>query len=152
MPRSTRILDLVPEARHHRGLIDTSVVIDLHRIDARDLPAEIAVSAISMAELAAGPHATDDVDERARRQDRLQRAVTAFEAVAFDDDAARAYGRVYAAVVSGGRKARGRRALDLLIAATALAARLPLYTRNPSDFAELDRLLEVEVVRVDAGR
>ncbi|MBJ7608061.1 MAG: PIN domain-containing protein [Candidatus Dormibacteraeota bacterium] len=138
------------EARHHRGLIDTSVVIDLHRIDARDLPAEIAVSAISMAQLAAGPHATDDVDERSRRQDRLQRAVTAFEPIAFDDDAARAYGRVYAAVLRGGRKARGRRALDLLIAATALAARLPLYTRNPSDFAELDGLVEVVPTEAEA--
>jgi predicted nucleic acid-binding protein len=133
----------VAEGRHARGLIDTSVVIDLHRIDAPALPDEIAVSAITLAELAAGPHATQDTDERARRQDRLQRAEATFEAMPFDAEAARAYGRVYAAVASAGRKARGQRALDLLIAATALAAHLPLYTRNPSDFAGLADLVEV---------
>ena len=59
---------------------------------------------------------------------------------------ARAYGRVYAAVVAAGRKARGRRAVDLLSAATAVAAELPLYTRNPTDFAGLDDLLEIVTV------
>ncbi len=83
----------------------------------RSMPVEIAVSAITMAELAAGPHATDDADERARRQDRLQRAEAAFDAVPFDGDAARAYGRIYAAEVVLGRKAGGPRALDLMIAA-----------------------------------
>ena len=63
-----------------------------------------------------------------------------------DGAVARAYGRVYAAVAAAGRKARGRRALDLLIAATALAAELPLYTLNPDDFGELDTL-EVVAVR-----
>ena len=56
---------------------------------------------------------------------------------------ARAYGRVYAAVAASGRKVRGRRAVDLLIAATALAAGLPLYTRNPDDFVGLSDLLEI---------
>lgn len=55
---------------------------------------------------------------------------------------ARAYGRVYAPVAQGGRKAR-RRSFDLLIAATALANELPLYTRNPDDFAALEDLVEV---------
>jgi len=133
----------VTEGRHPRGLIDTSVVIDLHRIDAGVLPDEIAVSAISLAELAAGPHATHDTDERAKRQDRLQRVEATFESVPFDAAAARAYGRVYAAVAGAGRKARGQRAVDLLIAATAVAAHLPLYTRNPSDFAGLADLVEI---------
>ncbi len=145
----TRVLGLVPERRHPRGLIDTSVVIDLQRIAAANLPDQMALSAVSMAELAAGPHATDDVEERGRRQDLLVRAAATFEAVPFDDDAARAYGRVYAAVVGAGRKARGQRAFDLLIAATAMAARLPLYTRNPSDFAPLAGLVEVVVVDVN---
>ena len=133
----------MPEGRRERGLIDTSVIIDLPDIDPSSLPLQMAMSAISLAELAAGPHATTDVTERARRQDRLQRVEATFEALEFDADAARAYGRVYAAVTSAGRKARGQRAVDLLIAATALAADLPLYTRNPTDFAALSGLLEI---------
>ncbi len=134
------------EPRHRRGLVDTSVVIDLEQMDAAALPAEIAISAVTLAELAAGPHATDDPEERARRQDRLQRAEATFESLPVDGSVARAYGRVYAAVAAAGRKARGRRAFDLLIAATALAAQLPLYTRNPDDFQEVDRLVEVVAV------
>jgi predicted nucleic acid-binding protein len=133
----------VPDERHVRGLIDTSVVIDLELIEPGSLPLELAVSAITMAELAAGPHATADPAERARRQDRLQRAEATFEPLPVDRAVARAYGRVYAAVGATGRKARGRRAVDLFIAATAVAMRLPLYTRNPDDFAGLSDMLEI---------
>jgi predicted nucleic acid-binding protein len=136
----------VADVRHSRGLIDTSVVIDLERIDPATLPHELAVSALTMAELAAGPHATSDPAERARRQDRLQRAEATFEPLPVDGDVARAYGRVYAAVASAGRKARGRRAVDLYIAATAVAANLPLDTRNPQDFPGLSGLLDVVAV------
>jgi predicted nucleic acid-binding protein len=136
----------VPEPRHARALLDTSVVIDLDKLDIESLPTEMAVSAITMAELAAGPHATSDPQERARRQDRLQRAEATFEPLPFDADAARAYGLIYAAVVTAGRKARGARAIDLLIAATAHAAQLPLYTRNPSDFKALDNLVEIVAI------
>ena len=126
-----------------RGVLDTSVVIDLDQIKANALPVEVAVTALTMAELAAGPHAASDANERARRQDRLQRTEAAFDPLPFDSEAARAYGRVYAAVVSAGRKARGARAVDLMIAAIACSADLPLYTRNPSDFAALEDLVEV---------
>ena len=101
---------------------------------------------MTLAELAAGPHATADPAERARRQDRLQRSEVTFEPVPVDGAVARACSRVYATVAAGGRKTRGPRALDLLIAAAALAAELPLYTRNPHDFAELESLLEVVAV------
>jgi predicted nucleic acid-binding protein len=148
MPSSASIRARVAEPRYRRGVIDTSVVIDLGRVDPADLPSEIAVSAVTLAELAAGPHATGDPDERARRQDRLQRTEATFESLPMDGAVARAYGRVYAAVSAPGRKARGRRAFDLLIAATALAAELPLYTCNPSDFQELDGVLEVVPVPV----
>jgi len=129
--------------RPHRGVIDTSVIIDLETIDPEMLPAELAISSITLAELAAGPHATDDPDERARRQDRLQRAEAAFDPLPFDADSARAYGRIFAAVTASGRKARGARAVDLLIAATACAEDLPLFTRNGEDFRSLEGVLDV---------
>lgn len=129
-----------------RGILDTSVVVDLELLDPAVLPVEVAVSSVTLAELAAGPHATDDPDERARRQDRLQRAEAAFDPLPFDSEAARAYGRVYAAVIAAGRKARGARAVDLLIAATACASSLPLYTRNPDDFSGLADLVQVVAV------
>jgi hypothetical protein len=119
------------------------VIVDLERLDPEHLPIESAISAITMAELAAGAHATQDPDERARRQDRLQRAEAVFDPLPVDSEASRAYGRVYAAVVGAGRKARGARAVDLLIAATACSARLPLYTRNPEDFQALHELVEI---------
>jgi predicted nucleic acid-binding protein len=105
-----------------------------------------AIASITLAELAAGPHATDDPAERASRQERLQRVEATFDAIPFDSAAARAYGRVYAEVAAARRKARGRRAIDLLIAATAVAAQLPLYTRNPLDFEGLSGVLEVIAV------
>jgi len=122
--------------------LDTSVVIDLDLIAADDLPLAVAVSAITMAELAAGPGAAQDLAERARRQDRLQRAEAAFEAIPFGSEAARAYGRVHAAVMAAGRQPR-RRFADLLIAAVAVAEGLPLITRNADDFSGLDELLVV---------
>jgi predicted nucleic acid-binding protein len=132
----------VPE-RHPRGLVDTSVLLDLERIDPESLPLELAISAVTLAELAAGPHATQDPAERARRQDRLQRAEATFEPLPVDAAVVRAYGRAYATVAAAGRRGRGRRALDLLIAATAVSAGLPLYTRSAGDFVGLEELLEV---------
>ena len=111
------------------------------------LPEQVAISALTLAELAAGTHATKEADERARRQDRLQRVEATFEVLPFESAAARAYGRIVAAVGADGRKARGRRAVDLLIAATAAAEGLPLYTRNVADFAGIEGIVEVIEVR-----
>jgi predicted nucleic acid-binding protein len=127
-------------------VIDTSVLIDLPALHPDVLPEELAVSAVSLAELAAGPHATQDVDERARRQERLQLVEATFDPLPFDAAAARSYGRIFATVHAGGRKARGRRPLDLLIAATASAVNLPLYTRNPDDFVGLEDIVTVVAV------
>ena len=124
--------DVVP-----RGLLDTSVVIALDEVEQEALPEQRAISAITFAELAAGPHATDDENERARRQDRLQRMQTLVDPLPFDAAAARAYARVFAATRARGRKPRGHRAVDLFIAAIALAEGLPLFTRNASDFHHL---------------
>ena len=132
--------------RPARGLLDTSVVIDLERHEAEALPAELAVSAVTMTELAAGSHATTDPRKRAERMQRLQHAEATFDQIPFDANAARAYGRIYAAVLAAGRKAPGRRALDLLIAATALSNELPLYTQNPDDFTPLADILHIVAI------
>lgn len=128
-----------------RGLLDTSVVIDLNTVDAELLPDESAISAVTLAELAAGPHATKGAEERARRQDRLQWATETWDALPFDSNAARMYGRIFAAARSAGRSSRSRLA-DLLIASTAAANGLPLYTRNPADFVGLEQLVAVKSV------
>jgi hypothetical protein len=96
-----------------------------------------------MVQRSAGPHATDDPAERARRQHRLQLAEAPFDPLPFDADCARAYGLVYTQTLTSGRKARGIRAIDLLIAATALANELPLYTANIAQFTALSPLLDI---------
>ena len=134
-----------------RGLLHTNIMILRSRIAPEELPDQMAISAVTLAELSAGPHevrpdteqdADFEVAERARRLDVLQRAEHEFDPIPFDADAARAYGRVTAAVIAVGRKPR-RRAVDLMIAATAIAAELPLYTTNPDDFAGLSHLVSV---------
>ena len=127
---------------HERALIDTSVVIDLDIIETDRLPDEFAISAVTLAELAAGPLATNDPRERALRQDRLQRAESSIRIMPLDRNSARAYARVYAANLVAGRRSRNKFA-DYLIAATAIASNLPLYTRNAVDFAYLKDILEV---------
>lgn len=97
---------------------------------------------MTLAELAAGPHAADDDAERARRQDRLQWAAMTWDPLPFDAEAARAYGRVYAATRMAARSSRTRLA-DLLIAATATANDLDLYTRNAADLVGLDGIVRI---------
>lgn len=125
------------------GLLDTSVVIDWDDPSvAGALPEESAISAVTLAELAAGPHLAADATERARRQARLQQVEALFDPLPLDAAAARSYGQVVAAVVAAGRTHR-RRLADLLIAATAHAHHLPLHTRNPDDFAGLGELIDI---------
>ncbi|CAM3395295.1 type II toxin-antitoxin system VapC family toxin [Kibdelosporangium persicum] len=137
-------------------MLDTNILILRRWIDPAELPNEMAISAITLAELSAGPHevrrndeqdAYDEHVERARRLDVLQRAESEFNPVPFDAEAARIYGRVSAAVIASGRKPR-RRMADLMIAATAIAEDLPLFTTNPEDFKGLhDLLTAVPVTR-----
>jgi predicted nucleic acid-binding protein len=125
------------------GLLDTSVVIDWHDPAViAALPDEAAISAITVAELAAGPHLAATSIESAKRQARLQEVESMLEPLQFDGAAARSYGLVVAAIVREGRKPRSRFA-DLLIAATAHANRLDLYTRNGDDFTGLEELVRV---------
>ena len=128
------------------GLLDTSVVIDWDDLGVvATLPEEVAISAITLAELTAGPHVTTASDERARRQTRLQQVEATFEAIPFDAAAARSFGQVVAAVADTGRSHR-RRIGGLLIAATAHANGLSLYTRNPDDLNGLGDLIEIVAV------
>ena len=123
-----------------RGLLDTSTVILLSRVlDVAALPDDCVISAITLAELSVGPHVTDSPTERAARQAHLQQAEADFEVLAFDAESARAFGAVAASLRSAGRKPAAR-AYDALIAATAIAHQLPLFTCNPSDFAAIERL------------
>ncbi len=147
--------------RPKHGPVDTNILMLRTWIDQNELPDEMAISAVTLAELSAGPHEVrpdEEQDfyferaERARRLDVLQRAEHEFDPIPFDADAARAYGRVTAAVIAAGRKPR-RGAVDLMIAATAVANQLPLFSTNPSDFAGLDDLVTVvSVTRPDVPR
>ncbi len=134
-----------------QGLLDTNVLVLRRWVDPTELPDEMAISAITLAELSAGPHQVrpngeqdmyDEHEERARRTEALQRAESEFDPVPFDAEAARIYGRVTAAVVAAGRKPC-RRTADLMIAATAIAEELPLFTTNPGDYTGLDKLIRI---------
>ncbi|MBX3194678.1 MAG: type II toxin-antitoxin system VapC family toxin [Schumannella sp.] len=123
-----------------RGVLDTSTVILLGRVtDPAQLPDDCAISAITLAELSVGPHVASSDAERAARQAHLQQAEADFGVIPFDAAAARAFGRVAASLRASGRKPAAR-AYDALIAATALANDLPLFTCNPSDFVGIDGL------------
>ncbi len=130
-----------------QGLLDTSVVIGLELVTPGSLPIEPTIAAVTLAELTAGPHASDDTDERARRQDRLQRLEALLDPLPFDAAAARAYGRVYAATRQHVGTAGDARVLDLMVAATALSNDLPLFTRHPGSVDHLRAIgLEVHAV------
>ncbi len=123
-----------------RGILDTSAVIQLGRIvDAALLPAEPLITAITLAELSVGPLVARDERERAARQAHLQQAESDFAPLPFDAAAARALGRVAASLRQAGRKPAAR-AYDAMIAATALANQLPVYTCNPEDFTGIPDL------------
>lgn len=128
------------------GVLDTNVVILLDRIDPEALPAEPVISAITLAELSVGPLVTEDQHERAVRQARLQEAESVFDPLPFDAAAARAFGRVASHLRSNGRKPAAR-AFDALIAATAIANGLDLYTCNPKDYVGIEGLSVVPIPR-----
>jgi predicted nucleic acid-binding protein len=123
-----------------RGILDTSTVVLLERIDdPQSLPPEPLITAVTLAELSVGPLVASDPGERATRQFRLQQAEADFDPLPFDAAAARAFGRVAASLHSAGRKT-GARSYDAMIAAVALANDLPLFTCNPADFEHIDSL------------
>lgn len=138
--------------RAARGVLDTSTVIALPRLtDATALPAEPLITTVTLAELSVGPLVARNDRERAARQAQLQQAEADFDPLAFDAQAARAFGRVAASLRRSGRKTAAR-AFDAMIAATAIANDLPVYTCNPADFAGIEDLTVVSVTVPDARR
>ncbi len=134
-----------PARTSARGILDTSTVILMQRLtDASALPSEPLITAVTLAELSVGSLIADYESERAARQAHLQQAESDFDPLPFDVDAARAFGRVAASLRRSGRKATAR-TYDAMIAATAVANDLPVYTCNPADFSGID---ELEIVAV----
>jgi toxin FitB len=122
-----------------RALLDTSVVI---ATDVAALEGELAISAVTLAELHFGVLVARDNDTRAERLRRLSVLQRQFDALPLDEVVAASYGEIAAAVVHAGRKPRAR-TMDLLIAATAHAHSARLYTRNPDDFIGADKYVEI---------
>lgn len=121
------------------GVLDTSTLVLIDRLDPEALPKEPVITAVTLAELSVGPLVASTDDERVARQLRLQQAEASFEPLPFDARGARAFGGVAASLRRSGRKATAR-AFDAMIAATALANDLPVYTCNPRDFDGVDGL------------
>jgi predicted nucleic acid-binding protein len=134
-------------ARYPRGLGDTNILICLERLRADQLPAELLISTVSLAELSAGVHSAEDAVERARRVTRVQRVEATFSPLPFDTEAARHYGVIVAEVISIGRKPRERVA-DLMIASIAAANSIPLFTTNPADFHGVESVVTVVPVPI----
>jgi predicted nucleic acid-binding protein len=129
-------------AHYQRGLGDTNILIYLERLSADQLPTELLISAVSLAELSAGVHSAMDAAECARRVLRLQRVEATFSPLPFDAEAARHYGLIAAEVIANGRKPRSRIA-NLMIASIAATNQLPLFTTNPADFRGLEPVVTV---------
>jgi toxin FitB len=125
-----------------RAILDTSVVI---ATDIAPLEGELAISAITLAELHFGVLVAKQRKVRAERLRRLLVLQRTFDALPLDEAVAASYGQVAAAVVDAGRQPRAR-SMDLLIAATAHAHSARLYTRNADDFDGLDNLVDVVTV------
>lgn len=143
MPFQIRRCSLVRNNAIEFGLLDTSVVIDLNKISRNQVPLSSCISALTLGELSAGLAIAKDQDVRLARQHQLQLVESTIELLPFDAQCARMYAHIVSAVHAIGRKARGPRTVDLMIAATAMAHRLPLFTRNIQDFKGCEKLIEI---------
>ncbi|MDQ3897050.1 MAG: type II toxin-antitoxin system VapC family toxin [Actinomycetota bacterium] len=133
------------------GVLDTSTLVLIDRLDPDALPAEPLITTVTLAELSVGPLVATGERERAARQARLQQTEAAFDPLPFDAQAARAFGAVAASLRQSGRKSAAR-AFHAMIAATALAKGLPVYTCNPRDFEGIDGLRVLAIAHPDKDR
>ena len=131
------------------GVLDTSTLILIERLDPESLPAEPVITAVTLAELSVGPLVASDQKDRIARQLKLQQAEALFEPLPFDAQAARSFGAVTASLRGAGRKAKAR-AFDAMIAATAMANDLPVYTCNQREFDGIDGLRVEAIPHPDA--
>lgn len=123
---------------HPRGLLDTSFFIAFERPrKPREAPALGAVSAVTIAELAAGVALAASAQARHRRQSTLALA-RRFDPMPFDDRCADAFATVAAAVRSAGGRVRQ---FDAAIAATAVANGIPVFTQDADDFGLMERVV-----------
>lgn len=131
---------------HDAAVVDTNIIAALKLYEPSELPDMILITAVTLGELSFGPHATDDPVKRAGRVAVLQHVEATFDALPYDQGAARLFGQICALVRAAGREPC-KRASDLMIAATAACNQLPLYTANPDDFRGSESLIEVIGVR-----
>ena len=125
-----------------KGVLDTSVIIARQ---VSGLPDQAAISAASIAELHFGVHLARTDHERRARVRRLTEIEAGFDPLPIDASVARSYGMLAHLVATAGRQPR-RRAMDLLIAATAHAHGVTLYTRNATDLVGLEEEVAIHVV------
>lgn len=135
---------------HEEGVLDTNIIAALTAYEPTELPERLLITAVTLGELSHGPHATGDSVKRAKRMAVLQHVESTFDVLPYDRDSARIYGQICAAVIAIGRRPRGRCA-DLMIAATAAANGLPLYTSNPKDFEGLDGITKIVAMTRPSG-
>lgn len=141
------MLDHVSEPRLVRGLVDMCVIVDRPSVDPQQFPQELVMWALTLADLAAGPHATGNP----RRSPEIGWPAVGpvFDPLPIDAAGARAYGPLYAAVVTMGRKTHRARAFDWMMAAKALANQRPLYNSQPGDFHDVTTLVDVRSVSLN---
>lgn len=128
-----------------RVLLDTSVLIDYPEPEVTALADQLAVSAVSVAELYFGVFLAPDPIEQLLRLRRLRVVIDRYDVLPFDADAAEYYGTLCAALRQSGRDPRPRR-MDLQIAATAARFGVTLLTRDSADFKALGKAVEVIVL------
>jgi predicted nucleic acid-binding protein len=129
-----------------RAVVDTSVLIASETgraVDESGLPEDPVMSVVTLAELHAGVLAAPDSESRARRMATLDRYAL-IEVLDVTEVVATEWARLRVHLAERGRRVNVN---DLWIAASAVAHRLPIVTRD-DDFEPLDGVCGLVVVRV----